>query len=77
MTERGVSYILGILSVVFAFFIPLAGLVLGLVGLFQNKKEKSKASKKLNIIGIVLSVLIAIALIFLNVYVAKTGFPTY
>lgn len=58
-----VSYTLGILSVVLAFFTPTAGLVLGIIGFIQSKNEKSglgKKAKKLNLIGIILSVILVI-----------------
>lgn len=63
------SYIFGIVSIVMAFFTPLLGLVFGIIGLVQSTKQKtevSKLSKKLNIIGIVLSVIVfGIGLFFL------------
>ena len=73
-----VSYILGILSIVFAFFRADAGLVLGIIGLIQASKQKSTRAKKLNVIGIVLSAIFVIinliALIFPSII---TGlFPT-
>jgi len=55
------SYIFGIISIVMALFTPLLGLVFGIIGLVQSSKQKtdvSKLSKKLNIIGIVLSIII-------------------
>ncbi len=55
------SYIFGIVSIVMALFTPLLGLVFGIIGLVQSSKQKtdvSKLSKKLNIIGIVLSIII-------------------
>lgn len=61
---NSISYVFGVLSIVFAFFIPGAGLVLGIIGLIQSNKIKLQKAKRLNIIGIVLSVLfIAIELI--------------
>ena len=63
------SYIFGIISIVMALFTPLLGLVFGIVGLVQSAKQKtdvSKLSKKLNIIGIVLSIIIfGVSLFFL------------
>ncbi len=63
------SYIFGIVSIVMAFFTPLLGLVFGIIGLIQSAKQKtdvSRLSKKLNIIGIVLSVIVfAVGLFFL------------
>ncbi len=78
-----VSYILGIISIVMAFFNSPAGLVFGIVGLVQSKKQKtelSKKAKKLNIIGIVLSVILLIASVIATYYLAQTigaipGFP--
>ncbi|RLG12274.1 DUF4190 domain-containing protein [Candidatus Pacearchaeota archaeon] len=77
--ERGVAYILGILSLVLAFFQPLPAIVLGIVGLVQNKKDKSKVAKKLNILGIVFGVIILIGLIIVAVYSLNKagGFPVY
>jgi|TARA_Y100000310_G_scaffold345223_1_gene462858 uncharacterized membrane protein len=60
-----VSYVLGITSIVFAFFTPLAGLILGIVGLIQNRNQKTELSKKaktLNILGIVLSIIVMVVL---------------
>jgi|APSaa5957512622_1039677.scaffolds.fasta_scaffold01620_14 MFS family permease len=58
------SYTLGILSIVFAFFTPIAGLILGIIGFRVSGKKKlplSKKAKKLNVIGIVLSIIFVIA----------------
>ena len=54
-----VGYALGILSIIFAFTTTysLGGLVTGIVGLVQSNKAKSKKAKKLNILGIVLSII--------------------
>ena len=63
------SYIFGIVSIVMALFTPLLGLVFGIVGLVQSAKQKtdvSRLAKKLNIIGIVLSVIVfGVGLFFL------------
>ena len=74
--KRGTAYTLGILSIVLAFFIPLAGVILGIIGLFLNKKEKSKAAKKLNIIGIVIGIIIFVATLAMSYYLSQS-FPTY
>jgi len=50
----------GILSIVFAFFNPVAGLIIGIIGLRKSKRAKLKSAKKLNIIGIVLSIVLVI-----------------
>ena len=57
------SLVLGILSIIFGFFIPLAGLILGIIGLVlanSHQKESKldyKTEKILGIVGIVISVL--------------------
>lgn len=56
-----ISYVFGTVSIVLAFFIPLAGFVFGIVGIIQSKKQNtslSKKAKKLSIIGIVLSIIL-------------------
>jgi hypothetical protein len=70
-----VAYILGILSIVQAFFVPLAGLVLGIIGLVFVKKEKSSLaikSQKLNTVGIVISAVFFVAQIVLTM-ISYTG----
>ena len=62
------SYVFGIVSIVMAFFSPLIGLTLGIIGLVQSRKQKttlSSLSKKLNIIGIIVSVVLFAASLFL------------
>jgi len=71
MAEKGVGYIFGIIGLVMAFFIPFAGVVLGIIGLVQNRKEKGEFAKKakiLNILAIVVGVLIYIASVLLVSY---------
>jgi hypothetical protein len=67
-----VSYIFGITSIVLAFFIPAAGIVFGIIGIFQSKKkngELSKKGKRLSVIGLILSIIllaVQIASMFIN-----------
>ncbi|GBE19907.1 MAG TPA: DUF4190 domain-containing protein [Candidatus Pacearchaeota archaeon] len=71
-----IAYTLGIVSIVLAFFQPLAGIILGVIGLSKSKKEKSelsKRAKKLNIIGIILGVIIFIATIAVTAYFTIQG----
>ena len=71
-----VSYILGIMSIVFAFFTPLAGLILGIIGFMQSKKQKtelSKKAKKLNTIGIILGAILFVISIIVAVYFTING----
>ena len=74
------SYIFGIVSIVMALFTPLLGLVFGIIGLVQSSKQKtdvSRFSKKLNIIGIVLSIIVfGVGLFFLLKGVALPSLPS-
>jgi len=73
-----IAYILGIISIVMAFFTPLAGLIFGIIGLVQSKKQEtelSKKAKKLNIIGIVLSILFFIIIIIITTYFTINNLP--
>ena len=73
------SFILGILSIVFGFLSPFAGLVLGIVGIVQSKKQTTAMSmraKKLNLIGIIISVVMIALVIFFSSQAANY-FPTY
>ncbi|WP_295345270.1 DUF4190 domain-containing protein [uncultured Streptococcus sp.] len=69
------SLVLGILSIISGFFIPLAGLILGIIGLVlanSHQKESKldyKTEKILGIVGIVISVIVWI----LNVMVLMNG----
>lgn len=71
---KSVSYVLGILSIVFAFISPMAGLILGIIGLVQAKKQKAQRAKRLNVIGIILSV---IFLIISAVVLISSGINTF
>jgi len=63
------SYVIGILSIVFAATLnPLPGLVLGIVGLFLGKRQKTPLSKKgmkLSIIGLILALIVFLIVILL------------
>ena len=75
------AFILGILSIVFAFVSPLAGVILGIVGLVQSKRQStilSKKAKKLNIIGIVIGAIILIATVLMTAFMGTVNtFPGY
>jgi len=68
-----VSYVLGILSIVFAFFSPIAGLVLSIIGLTQARREKVTRAKKLNIIGMILSIIFLVVSIIVLFYSVNSG----
>ena len=68
-----ISYVLGILSIVFAFFSPFAGLILGIIGLIQSNKLKLQKAKRLNIIGIVLSAIFSILQVILQILTLTGG----
>lgn len=68
-----VAYMLGLMSIVFAFFSPFPGLVLGIIGLIQSKREKTAKARKMNIIGIVLSIIFAILTIVLTIVNPNIG----
>jgi|TARA_Y100000310_G_C20556826_1_gene750994 uncharacterized membrane protein len=70
------SYVLGIISIVLAFFTPLAGLILGIIGLRLSKKQKSelsKKAKKYNTIGIILSLIFFIITLIIAAYFTIQG----
>ena len=70
-----VSYTLGIVSIVMAFFQPLAGFVFGVIGFAQSKGQKTetgKKAKKYSIIGMVLSIIWLIISIVVAIYITKT-----
>ena len=71
-----VSYIFGILSIVFAFFQPIAGLIMGIIGIFQSKKQKthlSERAKKLSIIGIIISIIFFVITVGATTYLTLKG----
>lgn len=77
--EKGVAYVLGIVSLVLAFFQPLPAIIIAIIGLVQNKKEKSKIAKKLNIIAIIVGVIMVAVIAAISIYglMNATSFPTY
>ena len=73
---RTVTYVIGILSIVFAFVNPIAGLILGIIGIVQSKKQNFPKAKKLNTIGVVISVIFIVILIIVSIYAASKGIDT-
>jgi len=76
-----VSYIFGILSIVFSFLTPLAGIILGIIGISYVKgKPKiglSKRAKLFNIIGIILSIIFLIISFAVAFYFASKGVSNF
>ena len=79
INAESVAYIFGVLSIVLAFFSPLAGIIIGIIGLIQSNKNKVPKAKKLNIIGIILGVIFLAVSLFLLAYSGSTagGFPIF
>jgi len=74
------SYIFGIVSIVLAFFTPLAGLVFGILGLVYSKKQKTVLSlnaKKLSTIGIILSIILIIVSLIITFFFTQGGLSNY
>ena len=75
------SYLIGILSIVFAFLsdVGIGGIVLGIIGLVFAKKQNTplaKKGKKYSMIGLILGLVFFIASIVVMVYAIKTGITT-
>ncbi len=71
-----ISYVLGILSIVFGIVNPTFGIGIGISGLILSLKNKSdigKKAKTLNIIGIVVSIIITVILIAGSSYLISKG----
>jgi drug/metabolite transporter (DMT)-like permease len=77
--EKGVAYILGIISLVLAFFQPIAAIIIAIIGLVHNRKEKSRLAKKLNIIAIIVGVIMFVITVISVIYgiMNSTSFPVY
>ena len=71
-----VTYVLGILSIVFAFFSPVAGLVIGIIGFVNSKKHNLAKAKKLNKIGIILSIIFIIISVLFIIFAEQMGIGT-
>ena len=62
MGKEDASYVLGIVSIVFGFFSPLAALIIGIIGfnLGKGKSEMAVKGKKYSKLGIVISIIVLI-----------------
>ncbi|AZG68843.1 hypothetical protein [Mycoplasma struthionis] len=63
--------LMAILALIFSFFVPIAGLVLGSIALNKNKKIKSKESIVMSKWAIVISVFFIIISIIVMALVTK------
>ena len=71
-----IAYILGIVSIVLAFFQPLAGFIFGIIGYNHAKKVKGPLAekvKKYNKLGIILSIIFLILSLILTFYLSTQG----
>jgi len=69
-----VAYILGMISIVLAFFQPLAGIILGIMGLSFGKKYKTELSRKgikYSKIGILIGVIVLLISLAITYYVTR------
>jgi len=68
-----IAYMFGIVSIVLAFFTPAAGIVFGIIGIIQSKRQKTSLSaraKKLSTIGLALSIILLVVSLVLATYFA-------
>lgn len=71
-----IGYTLGVLSIVAGILFPNFGLIFGISGLVVSTKQKtdlSKKAKRLNIIGIIVSIIMGIASIAISSYLKING----
>ncbi|MCW8966127.1 MAG: hypothetical protein OQK82_05515 [Candidatus Pacearchaeota archaeon] len=74
--EEKVYFALGILSVVLAFFNPLASFVCGVLGISYSRKNKGyfqKKTKKFSVVGIILSILMIFFYIGAQAWILQSG----
>ena len=71
-----VSYVLGITSIVLAFFTPLAALIFGIIGMTLGKRQSTTLSKKatkLSVIGIILSIIVLVIVVVVALVFGGSG----
>jgi hypothetical protein len=69
-TRSIVPRLAGILSIIFAFTAPLAGIVMGAIGIFTNDKKMGKNTPA--IVGLVMSVTTTIMIVVISVMLLAT-----
>ncbi len=73
------GYVIGIISLVSAFFQPLMGLIFGIIALIGVRKLKNAVAKRariLSIIGIIVGVILFAASIYLMIKNGQLNLPT-
>ena len=60
---ESISYVMGLLSIVLAFFSPFAGLIIGIIGYSQAKKKNFTEARRLNAVGMILSVVVVLLIV--------------
>ena len=70
MKKGEFGYVFGVISIVLAFFTPIAGFIFSLIGYFHSKgsDELSKKGKSLSIVGMIISIIVFALTIGLTVY---------
>jgi len=71
-----VSFVLGIASIAMAFLSPVAGIITGIVGLVQGKKNNddfTNLSRNLNITGVVAGAVVFIIAVYFTFLTYTTG----
>jgi hypothetical protein len=73
------GYVLGVLSIIFGVLSPLAGLVIGIVGVNFSKGDSglAKRARKLSKIGIIISILVLILSVYLASRLNGLSIPGY
>ncbi len=71
INKDSIAYTLGILSIVFAFTSALTGIIVSIIGVYQSKGLKK--ARRLNVIGLVLSIVMFIINIIAGIYFLNSG----
>lgn len=70
------SYVLGIVSIVLAFFTPLAGLIFGIIGMNIGKNTSSPIAQrgvKLSKIGLIISIIMLVIVVAVPLLFGSSG----
>ena len=72
--KASIAYTMGILSIVFAFTSSLTGIIVSLIGIFQSRGLKK--ARRLNVIGLILSIIMFIVNLVAGIYLSNSGLNT-